>query len=45
VLFNGTPGSPGFNPEQTAFFTFRSDVFSQTSLPANGDVGLDLVKA
>ena len=45
VLFNGTPGSPGFKPEHTAFFTFRSDVFSQTPLPLNGDIGLDLVSA
>ncbi len=39
ALFNGTPG------ESTAFFTFRSDVFSLTPLPGNGDVGLDLVSA
>ena len=38
-LFNGSPS------EQTAFFTFRSNVFSLTPLPANGDVGLDLVSA
>ena len=34
-LFNGSPS------EQTAFFTFRSDVFSVTPLQ-NGDIGLDL---
>ena len=38
-LFNGSPS------EQTAFFTFRSNVFSLTPLPTNGDVGLDLVSA
>ena len=38
-LFNGSPS------EATAFFTFRSDVFSLTPLPPNGDVGLDLVSA
>ena len=37
ALFSGAPG------ESTAFFTFRSDVFSLTPLPNNGDVGLDLV--
>jgi hypothetical protein len=36
-LFNGSPS------EATAFFTFRSDVFSVMPLPANGDVGLLLV--
>jgi hypothetical protein len=36
-VFNGAPG------ESTAFLTFRSDVFSLTPLPSNGDVGLDLV--
>ena len=39
TLFNGSPS------EQTAFFTFRSNVFSQTPLPLNGDIGLDLVSA
>ena len=39
TLFNGSPS------EQTAFFTFRSNVFSQTPLPLNGDIGLDLVLA
>jgi len=38
-LFNGNPG------EQSAYFTFRSNVFSLKSLPPNGDVGLDLVSA
>jgi hypothetical protein len=38
-LFNGTP------IEKTAFFTFRSDVLSTTSLPSNGDIGLSLVSA
>ena len=38
-LFNGSPS------EASAFFTFRSDVFSVTPLPANGDVGLVLVSA
>jgi hypothetical protein len=38
-LFNGSPS------EQTAFFTLRSDMFSLTSLPANGDLGLFLVSA
>jgi hypothetical protein len=37
TLFNGSPS------ETTAFFTFRSNVFSQTPLPLNGDIGLDLV--
>lgn len=36
-LFNGT------SSEATAFFTFRSDVFSLEPLPANGDVALVLV--
>jgi hypothetical protein len=31
--------------EVTAFFTFRSDVFSLKPLPTNGDIGLDLVSA
>lgn len=39
ALFNGMPS------EQTAIFTFRSNVFSLTPLPPNGDVGLDLVSA
>src|ERR1700730_2463982 len=39
LLFNGSPS------EQTAFFTFRSNVFSLTPLPANGGFGLDLVSA
>jgi hypothetical protein len=38
-LFSGSPS------EATAFFTFRSDVFSLTPLPPNGEVGLDLVSA
>jgi hypothetical protein len=38
-LFNGTPS------ERTAFFTFRSDVFSLDALPANGDLELFLVSA
>jgi hypothetical protein len=38
-LFNGSPS------ERTAFFTFRSNVFSLTPLPLNGDIGLDLVSA
>src|SRR5271167_866136 len=38
-LFNGSPS------EQTAFFTFCSNVFSLTPLPLNGDIGLDLVSA
>jgi len=38
-LFNGSPS------EATAFFTFRSDVFSLTPLPTNGDVGLNFVSA
>jgi hypothetical protein len=36
-LFSGLPS------ESTAFFTFRSDVFTLQPLPANGDVGLSLV--
>ena len=39
TLFNGSPS------ETTAFFTFRSNVFSQTPLPLNRDIGLDLVSA
>jgi len=39
TLFNGTPS------EQTAFFTFRSNVFSLTPLPLNGDIALDLTSA
>jgi hypothetical protein len=38
-LFKGSPS------EKTAFFTFRSNVFSLIPLPANGDLGLDLVSA
>jgi hypothetical protein len=38
-LFNGAPS------ERTAFFTFRSDMFSLNPLPANGDLGLFLVSA
>ena len=38
TLFSGSPS------EQTAFFTFRSNVFSLTPLQ-NGDIGLDLVSA
>ena len=38
-LFNGTPS------EKTAYFTFRSDIFSLTSLPFNGDIAPDLVSA
>jgi hypothetical protein len=38
-LFSGLPS------ESTAFFTFRSDVFTLQPLPANGDVGLSLVSA
>jgi hypothetical protein len=38
-LFNGTPG------EETAYFTFRSDVFQLLPLPANGDVQPDLFTA
>jgi hypothetical protein len=36
-LFSGLPG------ESTAFFTFRSDIFTLQPLPTNGDVGLSLV--
>ena len=35
-LFNGIPS------ESTAFFTFRSDSFTNTSLPSNGDITLFL---
>ena len=38
-LFNGSPS------EKTAFFTFRSDVFSGTPLPPNGDIALLLVSS
>jgi hypothetical protein len=38
-LFDGDPS------EKTAVFTFRSDVFSLTPLPLNGDVAVDLVSA
>ena len=38
-LFNGTPG------EETAYFTFRSDVFQLSPLPANGDLQPDLFTA
>jgi hypothetical protein len=38
-LFNGSPG------ESTAFFTFRSDTFTLTSLPSNGDITLLLGSA
>jgi hypothetical protein len=38
-LFDGNPS------EKTAFFTFRSDVFSLTPLPLNGDITPDLVSA
>lgn len=38
-LFNGTPG------ESTAFFTFRSDTLTFTSLPSNGDISLLLGSA
>jgi hypothetical protein len=38
-LFNGPPS------ERTAFFTFRSDVFTLNALPANGDLVLFLVSA
>ena len=36
-LFNSAPG------EDTAFFTFRSDVVQFTPLSTNGDIGLNLV--
>jgi hypothetical protein len=39
LFIGNTPG------EDTAFFTFRSDVFQSTPLPTNGDVGLLLVSA
>ena len=39
VLFNGSPS------ENTAFFTFRSDVFSQAPLPSNGGFTLGLLSA
>jgi hypothetical protein len=38
-LFNGTPG------EDTAYFTFRSDVFQLSPLPADGDLQPDLFSA
>jgi hypothetical protein len=38
-LFNGSPS------ERTAFFTFRSDTLSLTSLPSNGDISLFLGSA
>jgi hypothetical protein len=38
-LFSGSPS------ERTAFFTFRSDVFTLNPLPANGDLALFLVSA
>ncbi len=41
-LFKGGPSQAS---ENTAFFTFRSNVFSLTPLPTNGDIGLDLVSA
>jgi hypothetical protein len=42
-LFNGAPIIPP--SESTAFFTFRSDLFSLKPLPANGDLLLFLVSA
>jgi hypothetical protein len=39
TLFYGSPG------QSTAFFTFRSDVFSLAPLPSNGAFTLDLVNA
>jgi hypothetical protein len=47
---NGIPGplfkgGLGAASEKTAFFTLRSDVFSTTSLPLNGDVAPGLVSA
>lgn len=39
ALFNGPPS------ENTAFFTFRTDVFSLAPLPSNGAFTLDLVSA
>jgi hypothetical protein len=41
-LFKPSSSGPS---EQTAFFTFRSDVFSLTPLPSNGDIGLYLASA
>ena len=38
-LFNGSPS------EHTAFFTFRSDVFTLNPLPVNGDLALFLVSS
>lgn len=42
---NGIPGPLFDGPpsESTAFFTFRSDIFSLRPLPTNGDIGLNLV--
>jgi len=42
---NGIPGRLFSGPpsESTAFFTFRSDIFTLQPLPTNGDVGLSLV--
>jgi len=42
-LFNSPPNVPP--SERTAFFTFRSDVFTLNALPANGDLVLFLVSA
>ena len=47
---NGIPGplfkgGLGAASEKTAFFTLRSDVFSTTSLPLNGDVAPAVVSA
>jgi hypothetical protein len=42
-LFNGAPIVPP--SESTAFFTFRSDLFSLKALPLNGDLALFLVSA
>jgi hypothetical protein len=41
----GIPGSlfSGLPSESTAFFTFRSDIFTLQPLPTNGNVGLSLV--
>jgi hypothetical protein len=36
-LFSGLPS------ESTAFFTFRSDIFTLHPLPTNGDVGLSMI--
>ena len=46
-LFKGPPNGPPNGPpsERTAFFTFRSDVFTLNALPANGDLALFLVSA